>query len=73
MTTEHEIASLADAVKVVTPENLDGFLADLREWFKAYFVVAEMGDAVTMAPVICWKDDGVVGLSTLRIRARSKP
>jgi hypothetical protein len=69
MSEAHEIASLADAVKVVNAENLNRFLADLREWFEAYFIVAEEGQGkVTMAPVIYWKDDGIVGLSHMRVQ-----
>jgi len=71
MAEEHEIRSLADALEVVTPENIDLFLADLREWFAVQWIVAEAGDGVvTTPPVLTWKDDGVVGMSELRIRAR---
>lgn len=62
---DHRIESLADALEVVTPENIDLFLSDLRTWFAVHFITED--SPLTMRPVFYWNDDGEPGLKEIRL------
>lgn len=65
MTVTHEIRTLDDVLVAVTPENIDGFMADFGAWLRMSF-----GDyrPATFAPIFRWHDDGDYGtLSDVRI------
>ena len=58
----HKLETVEDIFNVVTPENIDNFLADFRAILLSYMAVKALGGnkPIPMKDGMTWTDDGVV-------------
>lgn len=72
---EYEITAIADLLKV-PDDKLDDCLADLKIWLGVRKTYDELPDVfrelVTLQDTMTWKDDGIRGVSEIKINIHSK-
>lgn len=77
MTTEQRIETMGDLIEAASnTDDPDGLFADLKVWVEMALMVSALNTkavAVKMPPVFIWHDDGVRGLSKVRIRFEEDP
>lgn len=60
----HKIEKTKDIVKVVTEENIDGFLKDFEAWLRLVMLAKKAYGEGLVDSGFTWKDDGEYGKLT---------
>lgn len=67
MSEPHEIKTIAELVSIATPENLDGLMADLKDWISLHAMAQPFAPYIVVKDVFLWRDDDKRGVTEIRI------
>jgi hypothetical protein len=64
---EVKIETLADMIKIITPENADEMVKNMSVWIRMIVLAKATGVDEALQPFVIWRDDGKPGISEVRI------
>jgi hypothetical protein len=73
--TQHEIKSIKDIYRIVTPETTEAFLADFAAWLRIVIAIKQSDPEGTYLDVekFTWIDDGKNDLRGVHIEVKEDP